>query len=397
MSGRIYQRGKDPKKWTIVVELGRDPATGRRRRASHAFRGSKAQANAELARLTTHIADGTYIEDAKLTMAEFLTGWLTGHAETKVAPKTFRSYRLYIERDITPRIGNLRLKRLTPPAVKALIESMREDGLSARTVQYAHATLRAALSYAVEMGWIKTNPAAPISPPRPEPRPMSTLDAATSVELLRRLEGHPVWLPTLLAIYTGMRRGEILGLAWPHVDLEGGTIYVTRALTAVKDGVPTYTAANPRKNHSRALAVGETLVAALRQHLQRQSQLKLDFGEQYVDHDLVVCRPDGRPWEPDNLTKTFHAAVTAIGVTGLRFHDLRHTHATMLIAGGTHAKIASARLGHSQIGITMNLYGHVAPGLDRGAAEAFERMLEDSSPTAGQQFGSTKDKKAPRR
>ena len=397
MGGRIYQRGKDPRKWTIRVELGTDAATGKRLQKYHTFRGTKSEAKAELAKLTTQIQDGTYVEDAKLTMPEFLIGWLKGHAETKVGPKTYRSYKLYVERDIIPRIGNLRLRRLTPPAVKQLVESMQEAGLSARTIQYTHATLRTALSYAVEMGWIKTNPAAPITPPKPAERSMSVLDASTAVELLRRLDAHPVWLPTLIAIYTGMRRGEILGLAWSHVDLDSGTLYVQRALTSVKDGVPTYVAGNPRKNHRRAVAVPDEVVDALREQRQRQSELRLDFGADYSDHDLVVCRPNGVPWEPDNYSKTFTAALKDIGVTGFRFHDLRHTHATMLIAAGAHAKVVSARLGHSQIGITMNLYGHVEPGLDRAVADGFADMLRNATPPKGVQTGYKSDKKAPRR
>ena len=397
MSGRIYQRGKDPKKWSIVIELERDPATGKRQQKWHAFHGTKKEAETEYARLVTQVNEGTYVEDAKLTMADFLSGWLLGHAETKLAPKTYRSYRLYVERDIIPRIGNLRLRRLTPPAVKAMLQTLAEEGRGARTIQYVHATLRTALSYAMEMGWIKTNPAAPISPPKPSERPMSVLDAETASELLQRLEGHPVHLPALIAIYTGMRRGEILGLAWSHVDVDSGTLYVQRSLASVKAGIPTYVAGNPRKNHRRAIAVGPTVVTALREQRQRQSELKLDLGPDYSDHELVVCRPDGCPWDPDTMTKTFTAALREIGVTGLRFHDLRHTHATMLMASGTPNKIVSERLGHSQIGITMNLYGHVAPGMDRPAAEAFERMLKPASPPRGLQTVSKSDKKAPRR
>lgn len=219
---------------------------------------------------------------------------------------------------------------------------------------------------------IPRNPADAVDPPRPQHTEMRALGADQAKSLLDDLAGTRVALPALLAISTGLRRGELLALRWSDVDLDRGTLTVRRSLEQTREGLRFK---EPKTAKSRrTIALAPTTVQSLRAHRLIQAKQRLQLGTAAEETDLVCPDALGAAWKPDSFTSEFRAASRRAGHQ-IRFHDLRHTHATMLLQQGVHPKIVSERLGHSSIGITLDTYSHVLPNMQETAAEAIERAM----------------------
>lgn len=373
MRGHIRRRGKREDSWAIVVDLGPDPATGRRRQKWHAFRGNKKAAEAELRRILGELDKGTYVEPVKVTLGAFLDQWLAAR-RPDLAYRTWQGYSTNVNRHIKPSLGQVRLSALKPIQIQQLYGSLRFSGLSARTVLYVHRTLHVALENAVEMQLIGRNPADLVEQPRPGRPEITVLDASSAAHILSALDDHRLRVAAVLAVGAGLRRGEIVGLRWSDIDLERG---LARILQTVQRRAGEGLQWAPTKSHRsrRAVALPRLVVAALRQWMSMQLQEKALMGDQYVDEGLVLAGFNGKPLDPDWVSKSFARAVKCAGFRGVRFHDLRHSHASLLMAGGVHPKVVQERLGHSQISITMDTYSHVLPGLQEEAAAAIDRAL----------------------
>jgi integrase len=202
---------------------------------------------------------------------------------------------------------------------------------------------------------------------------MRALDEHATAKLLGAAEDTRLALPVMLAVTTGLRRGEILGLRWRDVDLQGGTLAVRPSLEQTRDGLAFK---QPKTSKGRrVVALPSLALDALHQHKARQAAVKLALGPAYDDHDLVCAREDGRPWPPDGFSTAFVNLVRKAGIPPTRFHDLRHTHATQLLRQGVHPKIVSERLGHATVGITLDVYSHVLPGMQEEAAARTDAAL----------------------
>lgn len=246
-------------------------------------------------------------------------------------------------------------------------------GLSAQTVLHYHRVLNGALRQALRWQMIARNPADAVQAPRPERKPIRVLSEIETRQLLDATRGTRLYAPVLIAVATGMRRGEVLALRWEDADFEGAKLIVNRTLEQTRSGL---SFKQPKTAKSRrAVAVGPLVVDALRSHRAAQAQERLQLGASYSDGGLIFPTPDGRPWEPDGFTDAFLAFAGKHGFGGLRLHDLRHTHATQLLRAGTHPKIVSERLGHSNIGITLDTYSHVMPDMQEDAARAADKVL----------------------
>ena len=202
---------------------------------------------------------------------------------------------------------------------------------------------------------------------------MRALDEDETATLLSLLGASRLYTPTMLAVTTGLRRGEILGLRWSNVDLATGTITVLQSLEQTKEGLRFK---SPKTHRSRrSIALPAMTVDALRAHRAKQAQERLALGPAYDDHDLVCPRPGGTPWPPDMFSTAFAAAIRRSELRAFRFHDLRHSHASQLLKAGVHPKVVSERLGHAGIGITLDTYSHVLPGLQEDAVHRLNAML----------------------
>jgi integrase len=378
--GTISPRG--PGKWAIGVELG--GSLGGKRRTWSTFEGTKYEAQVELTRLQNEVNQGTYVEPSRMTVANYLTMWLEDTAKFAVSGKTYERYAEICNLHLIPALGRHLLQKLQPIHIKAHYSATLRSGrikpggngagLSAQTVLHHHRVLSTALKAAVKLQILMRNPAEAVDPPRPERREMLALEDSQTAHLLDLLRGTHLYIPVFIAVLTGMRRGEVLALRWKDVDLKGSTATVRQSIEDTREGIKFK---QPKTRQSRrSVTLSEILVDALTFHREQQRQDRARLGTAYQDNGLVCAREDGRPFDPsEQITRAFAKFIRKTDLPQIRFHDLRHTHATNLMKAGTHPLVVSKRLGHSTIGITMDTYSHVTPVMQEDAAQRIDAMM----------------------
>jgi integrase len=368
----------------VVVDLGPDPATGKRRQKWVSGFRTKKDAERHAAKLVDNVGEGTYVEPTKQSVAAFLGEWVAT-IEPTVRAATLHSYQRNLRLHVEPRIGALKLTQVDAGTLNGLYAELlsagRADGqggLSPRSVRYVHTILHRALKDAVRWRRLAVNPADAADPPkasaiaRPE---MTTWTAATLAEFLDRSRGYgdryfAAW--HLLAM-TGMRRGEVLGLRWADVDLEAGRLAIVQTVIAVKHAVSFGTPKTAKGR--RAVALDGGTVAILRDHRRQQLEQRLLLGPGWRDNDLVFTAVDGEPVHPERFSREFDRRVERWALPRIRLHDLRHGWATMALQAGVHPKVVSERLGHAGISITLDTYSHVTPDMQGAAAELVAGLL----------------------
>jgi len=229
------------------------------------------------------------------------------------------------------------------------------------------------MTHAVQMRLLLVNPVSAVTPPRPRHREMKVLDEAGIARLLAAVEETPIRIPVLLALACGMRRGEVLGLRWSDIDFAAGSLAVRQTLQEA-EGARIFKEPKTPKSR-RVIALPAIALDALRHHKAQQAETKLLLGGRYADHDLICTQADGSPWWSSGFDRAFRRARKQALINDVRFHDLRHTHATMLLREGVHPKVVSERLGHASIGITLDIYSHVLPSMQEEAAERIDEGL----------------------
>jgi integrase len=285
---------------------------------------------------------------------------------------------------LIPGFGSVQLGKLSPTAIQKVYSEWatggrkdgREGGLAPQTIRHLHRVLRASLARACELQILGRNVADAFRKrlPKIERKEMLTLTPDQSARLLEALRHSRVYWPVLLALSTGMRRGEIMALRWSNVDPDRGIVTVTESLEETKTGLRFKA---PKNEKHRSVALPAYAVDELRRHWTEQAQELLRLGVQLSGKTLVCAREDGEPKRPLALTYEFARFVKRFPwlPRGLRFHDLRHSHATQLLASGVHPKIAQERLGHSSISVTLDLYSHVSPTMQSDAAERLDLAM----------------------
>jgi integrase len=374
MKGHIRERS--PGRWAIIID---DPNSPTRKRRWHSFTGTKRQAQIECARLIAEIQRGSYIAPDKTTFAEFAERWLA-HMAAQVSPKSHARYCELMRKNIVPLLGRVLLIKLRPATIsdaytKALANGRRDGtgGLSPRTVTHMHRVLKQSLGQAVKWELLNRNPADSVDPPKVERSLLQTYDLDQTAALIEAMRGTRLLVPTMLAVLCGLRRGEVVALRWKNVDLERGRLSVVESA----EQVGTRVRYKPPKNgRGRTLAMSARLVEELRAHWARQAQELLMVGVGLTNDSFVVAQIDGSPIQPDTLTQDWVRKIEKTRLPAYRFHDLRHAHATHMLANGIHPKVASERLGHSKVGITLDLYSHVLPGMEEDAAERVDEALQ---------------------
>ena len=382
MKGHIRPRGEGA--WAIILDVGVDPETGRRRQKWHNFRGTKRAAEGERTRLLHELQTGAYVERSKLTMRDYLQRWLKDYALIKVSGKTYERYAEIVRCHLIPNLGQYGLSDLRPLQIQSYYSqsllSGRRNGkgaLSARTVLHHHRILHQALHQAVKWQLLARNPADAVEPPQPSKKEMLALDEGQTSKLLDAARSNRLLQPAvLLAATTGLRRGEVLALRWRDIDFESASLAVRRSLSQTKAGL-SYKEPKTIKGR-RTVALPGLLIEALRRHRAEQARARLMLGPAYEDNDLVCCRVDGKPFQPSSVTHEFIMLSRDCGLPNIHFHTLRHSHATLLLRRGVHPKIVSERLGHSTIGITLDVYSHVLPGMQEEAARQVDVALRSA-------------------
>ncbi|GMA59690.1 site-specific integrase [Alicyclobacillus fastidiosus] len=368
MRGHVRKRGK---KWAIVVFIGIDDA-GKRKYKWFSGYETKKEAERDLPKKLQEVGDiGFGVADDE-ALESFINRWLEDKA-TQVRPNTMRSYRWPVNSYIIPKLGNLKLSKITPRHLQNLYTSMRtgEKSVSNRTIQLTHVILHDALDRAVKWGILSRNVAEAVEPPKVERRHTTiwTLDQALNFLQINRPHEDRCWIGFYIAIMTGMRQGEILALKWSDIDFDRGFIRIQRTLSWV-NGIPIFQDPKTEKSR-RSVAMFEDLGKTLTNHRRKQIAEKLQMGLAYEDNDLVIARIDGRPMHQRTFADAWYRSLKRTDLPHIRFHDLRHTHASILLEQDVHLKVVSERLGHSTISITADLYSHVLPGLQKRAADTF--------------------------
>jgi integrase len=375
MKGHIRERS--PGHWAIILDV-RDPRTGERKRRWHSFVGTKRQAQIECARLVLETQRGTLVDPTRETVAAFLERWIE-HMQGQVSPRSLERYAELCRKNLAPLLGGLALAKLQPAHIsqayaKALASGRRDGkgGLSARTVTHMHRVLREALQQALAWQLLARNPADAVKPPKVERKQLSTYDIQQTAELLEGLRGNRMFIPTVLAGLCGLRRGEIAALQWKHVDIERRQIAVAQSAEQTRAGVRYKP---PKSGRARTVAMSDTVTAELRAHRVAQAEGLLSLGVRLSEDTFVVAQADGSPLQPNSLSHEWVRQIGKIALPRIRYHDLRHAHATHLLLSGVHPKVASERLGHSKVGITLDLYSHVLPGMQEDAAARVDDAL----------------------
>jgi integrase len=351
---------------------------GKRQKRYRTYYGPKKDAQRRLAEIIHEVANGTFFEPSRMGFGEFLDYWLE-HTGDGLAAKSRERYRSIIERHLKPALGHHPISKLTPLQIQSYYTAaLKGDGdgsraLSPATVLKHHHIVHRALRQALRWQLIARNPADAVEPPKAAHTEMRALDPTQTAALLAAAQGGRLYVSILVAVSTGLRRGELLGLRWCDLDLAGGTLAVRQTIEQTSAGIAFK---QPKTAKSRrTLPLGEMAVAALRHHRAEQVERLLAAGQRHDEADLVFTLPDGSPWSPAAFSVAFQRLLRASGLPHLRLHDLRHTHASMLLSAGVHPKVVSERLGHANIAITMDTYSHVLPGIQQEAVRQFDLLL----------------------
>jgi integrase len=353
--GSIYQRGDG--RWAASLHVGYEG--GRRVRKSFYGR-TREHVRDQLSRAARDLQDGMRPGNARLTLAAYLGDWLA-EARTSVRPSTFRRYEQIARNQLIPQLGRIALPDLKPADVEAMTRRLLEKA-SPRSAAHARAVLRTALSRALRHQLVHRNVAALAAPPRVEHREVESYDPEQVRAFLAGIRGDPLEAVYVLAIATGLRQGELLGLQWSDVDLDQRVLTVRAALQRI-NGQPTLVETKTARSR-RTVPLPGLAVTALREQRLRGRPL-----------GYVFTDSRGMPLHGTGVTRSLHAVQARLGLPAIRFHALRHTAASLLLAQGVHPRVVMEMLGHSTIALTMNTYSHVIPALQREAADTMDTLL----------------------
>lgn len=368
--------------WVSQVDMGWENG---RRSSRQLYSKSYAEAREKLSAALKARRAGLPVADERRTVAMFFEQWLEAKRST-VRPSTWLSYSVNVRRHVLPRVGRVPLTKLGPQDLQKLYADALASGLSSTSVRHIHAMLHAALAQAESWGLIARNVARLVQPPRAARKETRTLTDEQARTLLESARSSRLEALYVVALSTGMREGELLALRWSDVDLDGAHIQVRATLQRTESG---HAFGPPKTARSRRhVALTRAAVAALRRHKGVQAGERLRAGAAWEDMGLVFANEIGRPMDPSNLLRrSFYPLLQAAGLPRIRFHDLRHSAATLMLSRNIHPKVVSEMLGHSQVAVTLDLYSHVTPTMQREAAAALDAVLAPSVSAASPGHG----------
>ena len=363
--GSIYRRKNGA--WRAMVTL-------QGRRLTHTAK-TKSLCQDWLRRTLDEVDNGMTFDSTQVSLGKFMEDWLVT-VEPSLRYNTFRRYQQVTNQHICPVLGEHRLRELKPEHIQSLYIGMVKNGLGLRTIRHTHAIIHRALVHAVKLGLISRNPDDATTPPRPIRKEMQFLNENQVQQLLitAKIRNDHLYALYYLAIATGMRQGELLGLKWADLNWDKSALQVQRQLTKKKGGGREFALPKTRAG-IRRIDLGNESLQVLKEHHQKQYQLIVATGIQWQDHDLIFPTSIGTPMYGENLIKRFKQLLNEAGLPDIRFHDLRHTAASLMLNNGIPVIIVSRRLGHSQPSITMDVYGHLSPGKQQEAASLIDQLL----------------------
>ncbi len=381
MTGHIRKRTtKKGVTWQVVLEKGID-SKGKRLRDYITVSGNKKDAERVLNEKLNELMKGCYIEPSQMTMEEHLNQWIETYAKPNLAPTTVRGYLVNINNHTLPFIGPVPLQKLVPLQIQHMYDKLKAKNLSPRTIKYVHSTLREALQYAFKMQLIPRNPADFVTLPKQVKYKAKAYEESEAIHLLENAKDTDMEAPLHIAVGLGLRRGELLALRWSDINIETNQLSICQNLVHVNGE---YIFRQPKSEAgNRTIEMPSGLAIVLKKHRKKQLEDKLFFGSEYKDYDLVCCKHDGSPYNPGSFSHKFEQFLKKHELRQIRLHDLRHTNASLMLQYNVPAKVASQRLGHSTVSITLDLYSHVIGNLQAEAADKIDsgifKKLEYSS------------------
>jgi len=369
-------KNKQTGKWDFIFNAGADPLTGKRKQIRRRGFESKRQAMDTMTKLKAEVLENSFIDVTAMTYEKYLEEWFE-ERRNHLQKTTFDIHFIYYQNVIKPMLGHFKIQQITPLHIQKFVNNLvSEAKYSEHTVHLIYRIVSASLKKAKVMKIIKDNPASGITLPKIKRKEMNIwsleqvnhfISAAKSIKRLTRC-----YIGFLIALLTGMRQGEILGLRWKDVDMDNQTIYIRQTLTQEAE-----LKAGAKNNSSiRSIHISNKLVSELKAHRKLVLEEKLLLGHNYNDFDLIICTRSGKPIIPRNFRKEFYNLTKKIDLPKIRFHDLRHTHATILIQQNVNVKLISERLGHAEIGTTLDTYSHVLPNMQKTVSDQLDKVIE---------------------
>ena len=360
MKGSLTRRGK--RSWRLKFDIG---TVDGRRRTHHTLRGTKVKAQEEAARIVAGATTGSYVDVSKETVAQFAERWLRDWAAINISNETYQGYEHILRKHVCSRVGRIPIQKLRAADLQAIYAAM--SGHADRTRLHVHRVVHRMLRHATQWGVVTTNVATMVDAPRVKAKEIETLSTAQIQAVLETLRGRSLYPITVVALGTGLRRGELLALRWQDVDLDGAMLRVERALEQTKRGGLVFKA--PKTTYGRRMvSLPPSTLADLRAHWKAQQEQRLSLGMGKAPPEaLVFAAWDGSTRSPNALTKEWSVAMKRAGLK-VTLHSLRHTHASTLITAGLDVLTVSRRLGHGSAAITLGIYGHLFKPDDRAAA-----------------------------
>jgi integrase len=334
---------------------------------------TQTEARSWLRTTLNQVDNGITFLGAQMELGNYLGEWLET-VKTSVRPKTYVQYKQIVMGHIVPVFGRIKLKDLRPDQIQSLYNNKLKMGASNRTVRMIHSVLHVSLAQALKMGLIGRNPADAVTRPKLIRKEMKTLTDIQVQTLLLAVRGNRYEDLYLLAVTSGLREGELLGLMWTDLDWITRHLSIQRQLQRLPNQGLVFTEPKSASGR-RVIVLGSSTIEKLREHYQRQRLERLAAGERWVENDLMFPSTIGTPTDWRNVVRDFKAILRASKLPNIRFHDLRHTAATLMLQQGIHPKVVQERLGHSQISLTLDTYSHVLPNMQEEAAEKIDELI----------------------
>jgi len=313
----------------------------------------------------------------KTTVSDYLDRWLADYAKPNLSPRSYERYAGIIKRYLILDFGNIQLSQLRPEHLQKHYSARLNTGLSARTVRYHHALIHIALETAVKWGLVARNVADAVKPPKFKRSQMQTWNEDEASRFLEIAKDTQYYALFYTALFTGMRRSELLALRWQDIDFIYSQIYISRSLHHLKDG--SYVFTQPKSERSRrTIALPPSAFLVLSEYRKQREVDALLLDKPITESDLVFSHYDRKPLRPNTITYAWIRIAARAGVKIIRLHDARHTHASLMLKQGIHPKVVQERLGHASIQMTLDTYSHVAPSIQEAAAQSFDKLLNKS-------------------
>ena len=366
--------------YQVIIEEPPDATTGKRHRKYFTIHGTKKEAEKFLRDTITDMENQTYVNPTKVTLKEWMNEWYNTYPSGHLSESTLRGYLYQIENYIIPALGKIPIQNLSAIQIQKWVNDISAESpvshkpMSARTVKNIFLNLSAAMEQAAKLGLIKKNPCRDIILPKRQAYQVEVYNEQEIDKLIQAAKGTDMEVPVMLTLSLGLRRGELIALRWENVDLSKGIIHICENRVDGLDG-KVVTKAPKSQAGIRDLPLSPSLISMLKKHKIEFSKKQLKYAVGYNNDDFVICQHNGNPYKPFSFTKKFRTLLKQNNLRHIRFHDLRHTNASIMLSQGISPKVAQQRLGHSDFSTTMNIYSHVMKSMEIEAAQKLDDVL----------------------